>query len=85
MGRMAYPAPGVNLLRNRSLLAKPLPRAECVALGNVRAVLYILNNLFQLYFWTQLFFWSRSWFTDKIITVLGYKKFITEMSDAPDC
>ena len=22
---------------------------------------------------------------DKIITVLGYKKFITEMSDAPDC
>ena len=22
---------------------------------------------------------------DKIITVLGYKNFITEMSDAPDC
>ena len=22
---------------------------------------------------------------DKIITVLGYKKIITEMSDAPDC
>ena len=22
---------------------------------------------------------------DKIITVLGYNKFITEMSDAPDC
>ena len=22
---------------------------------------------------------------DKIITVLGYKYFITEMSDAPDC
>ena len=40
MGRMAYPAPGVNLLLKRSLLAKPLPRAECVALGNARAVLY---------------------------------------------
>ena len=40
MGRMAYPAPGVNLLRNRSLLAKALPRAECVALGCARAVLY---------------------------------------------
>ena len=38
---MAYPAPGVNLLRHRSLLAKPLPRAECVALGNARAVLYV--------------------------------------------
>ena len=33
---------------------------------------------------TQLFFLSRSWFIDKIITVLDYKKFITEMSDAPD-
>ena len=40
MGRMAYPAPGVNWLRNRALLAKPLPRAECVALGYARAVLY---------------------------------------------
>ena len=29
-------------------------------------------------------FLSRSWFMDKIITVLGYKYFITEMSDAPD-
>ena len=49
MGRMAYPAPGVNLLRNRSLLAKPLPRAECVALGYARAVLYIhvIDNNFQ--------------------------------------
>ena len=44
MGRMAYPAPGVNLLRKRSLLAKPLPRAECVALGNARAVLYAGSN-----------------------------------------
>ena len=37
---MAYPAPGVNWLRNRALLAKSLPRAECVALGYARAVLY---------------------------------------------
>ena len=50
----------------------------------ISKISYILNNLFQLYFWTQLFFLSRSWFMDKIITVLGYKKFITEMSDAPD-
>ena len=48
---------------------------------------YILNNLFQLYryFWTQLFFLSRPWFMDKIVTVLGYKNFITEMSYTPDC
>ena len=45
---------------------------------------FILNNLFQLYFWTQLFFLCRSWFIDKIITVLGYKNCITEMSHAPD-
>ena len=51
----------------------------------ISKISYILDNLFQLYFWTQLFFLSRSWFMDKIITVLGYKKFITEMSDAPDC
>ena len=51
----------------------------------ISQISYILNNLFQLYFWTQLFFLSRSWFMDKIITVLGYKKFITEMSYAPDC
>ena len=51
----------------------------------ISKISYILNNLFQLYFWTQLFFLSRSWFMDKIITVLGYKKFITEMSYAPDC
>ena len=45
---MAYPAPRVNLLRNRSLLAKPLPRAECVALGNARAVLYCKRGYFCL-------------------------------------
>ena len=53
----------------------------------ISKISYILNNLFQLYmyFWTQLFFLSRSWFMNKIITVLGYKNFIAEMSYAPGC
>ena len=50
----------------------------------ISKISYILNNMFQLYFWTQLFSLSRSWFMDKIITVLGYEIFITEMSYAPD-
>ena len=50
----------------------------------ISKISYIINNLFQLYFWTQLFLLRRSWFMDKIITVLGNKNFITEMSDAPD-
>ena len=50
----------------------------------ISKISYILNNLFQLYFWTQLIFLNRSRFMDKIITVLGYKNFIAEMSYAPD-
>ena len=49
----------------------------------ISKISYILNNLFQLYFWTQLIFLSRSWFKDKIITALGYKNFITKNEWCP--
>ena len=52
---------------------------------SIPKISYISNNMFQLYLWTQLFFSSMSWFMGKIITVLGYKIFITELSYAPDC